>query len=153
MKLLWTARAESDLNEIFDHVAEDSPDRAYRWVSRLRQRARSAAGMPLAGRKVPERDSLREVIEGNYRIVCRRELLDQKGCQVLGEGNAVVNHTTRWRGPYTPTRMTGMPRRCVSGRSRANRGKPGVLDGLELIGFVNVGHEEEDLRARSTRRL
>lgn len=69
MKLLWTDRAERDLNEIFDHIAEDSPDRAYRWVSRLRQRARSAAGMPFAGRKVPERESLREVIEGNYRIV------------------------------------------------------------------------------------
>jgi plasmid stabilization system protein ParE len=45
----------------------------------FRQEARQAAGMPMAGRKVPEidRDDVREIILRNYRIVyliCNEEV-------------------------------------------------------------------------------
>jgi toxin ParE1/3/4 len=71
MKLFWTETARQDLLAIRQYIAADSPTAAKRWVERLRERARNALPAPLAGRKVPEisRDDIRELIEGNYRIV------------------------------------------------------------------------------------
>jgi toxin ParE1/3/4 len=71
MKLFWTETARQDLLAIRRYIAADNPTAAKRWVERLRERARNALPAPLAGRKVPEfsRDDIRELIEGNYRIV------------------------------------------------------------------------------------
>lgn len=71
--LLWTLRARRDLVAIRRHIAHDHPVAARKWIERLRARARAAAGFPLAGRRVPEieRDDVREVIVGAYRIVYR----------------------------------------------------------------------------------
>ena len=71
MKLYWTETANQDLLSIKRYIASDKPTAAKQWVERLRERARSALHAPLAGRKVPElsRDDIRELIEGNYRIV------------------------------------------------------------------------------------
>ena len=71
MKLFWTETARQDLQAIWRYIAADNPAAAKRWVSRLRERARKILHSPLAGRKVPEflRDDIRELIEGNYRIV------------------------------------------------------------------------------------
>lgn len=71
MKLIWTERAKKDLIEIGKFIAKDKAGAARRWVEKLRQRARLAKDMPLAGRKVPEidRNDVREVFLGNYRIV------------------------------------------------------------------------------------
>jgi len=72
MKLRWTRRARADLIEIGRYIVRDKPGAASRWVERLRRRARSAAKQPRSGPKVPEigRDDVREVVTGNYRIVC-----------------------------------------------------------------------------------
>jgi len=71
MKLSWTLRAKNDLLEIGRFIARDKPGASRRWVEKLRQRARKTIDMPLLGRKVPEinRDDVREVFLGNYRIV------------------------------------------------------------------------------------
>jgi toxin ParE1/3/4 len=71
MRLFWTETAKQDLQAIRRYIAADNPTAAERWVDRLRSRARNALHTPLAGRKVPEllRDDIRELIEGNYRIV------------------------------------------------------------------------------------
>lgn len=71
MKLFWTETARQDLQAIRRYIAADSPAAAKRWVSRIRERARKALHSPLAGPIVPEflRDDIRELIEGNYRIV------------------------------------------------------------------------------------
>ncbi len=71
MKLKWSETASRDLLSIRRYIAEDNPTAANNWIVRLRTRARNAVHAPLAGRKVPEfsRDDVREVIEGNYRIV------------------------------------------------------------------------------------
>ncbi|MBW1785158.1 MAG: type II toxin-antitoxin system RelE/ParE family toxin [Deltaproteobacteria bacterium] len=71
MKLLWTETAKQDLLDIHSYVGADNPTAAKRWIERLRDRARSALHAPLAGRTVTEfsRDDIRELIEGNYRIV------------------------------------------------------------------------------------
>ena len=71
MKLFWTETARQDLQAIRRYVAADNPVAAKRWVGRLRKRARNTLHSPLAGRRVPDflRDDIRELIEGNYRIV------------------------------------------------------------------------------------
>jgi addiction module RelE/StbE family toxin len=71
MKLYWTETARLDLQGIRRYIETDNPAAAKRWVQRLRERAQNALHAPLAGRAVPElsREDIRELIEGNYRIV------------------------------------------------------------------------------------
>ena len=71
MKLFWTETAKQDLQTIRRYIAADNPTAAKQWIERLRERARNALHSPFAGRKVPEssRDDIRELIQGNYRIV------------------------------------------------------------------------------------
>jgi len=71
MKLQWTETAKNDLLAIREYIAVDNATAARKWIERLKAKARNIVHSPLAGRKVPEssRDDIREVIEGNYRIV------------------------------------------------------------------------------------
>ena len=71
MRLYWTDNAIKDLQHIRRYIAANSPKNSIKWVKRLRARAKEALLMPQAGRIVPEfqRDDIREVIEGAYRIV------------------------------------------------------------------------------------
>ncbi|EIC20022.1 type II toxin-antitoxin system RelE/ParE family toxin [Thiorhodovibrio frisius] len=71
MELKWTVTAARDLVAIRDYIAADNPRAAQNWIGRLRARGAKIVNAPFAGRKVPElsRDDIREVIEGNYRIV------------------------------------------------------------------------------------
>ena len=71
MKLQWTETAKNDLIAIRRYIAADNVTAAKKWVERLRAKAGNIVYFPLAGRKVPEltREDIREVIEGNYRIV------------------------------------------------------------------------------------
>ncbi|MBY0472439.1 type II toxin-antitoxin system RelE/ParE family toxin [bacterium] len=73
MKVIWSPEAERALYDILDYIAQDSPENAYRFISKLKARADHLARFPQSGRRVPERenDNLRELIEGNYRIIYR----------------------------------------------------------------------------------
>jgi toxin ParE1/3/4 len=72
-RLRWSRRAEADLEEIHDYIADDDPAAAKRWIEKLLERGRKAGIVPLAGRVVPEfkREDLREVFVRTYRIVYR----------------------------------------------------------------------------------
>ena len=71
MKVSWTDSALSQLQAIHDYLAQTSPDYAVRIVDRLTRRSIQIASFPNSGRMVPEfeRDEIREVIEGRYRII------------------------------------------------------------------------------------
>ena len=71
MKVLWTDAAVSQLQAIHDYLAQTSPDYAVVIVDRLTRRSIQIAAFPNSGRMVPEyeRNEIREVIEGRYRIV------------------------------------------------------------------------------------
>ena len=73
MKILWTEHALSCLVEIEEHIALDDPVAAQRWVEYLIRRTAILEQQPHAGRVLPEmpKSTLRELIEGNYRIVYR----------------------------------------------------------------------------------
>ena len=67
----WTKQALSDLEAIGDYIARDSPAIAQLFVNRIINSVIRLESFPLSGRIVPEsrRESIREVIFRNYRIV------------------------------------------------------------------------------------
>jgi plasmid stabilization system protein ParE len=73
MKVFWTEQAFARLAEIEAYIAAADPAAAQRFVARLIRRTDLLARTPLMGRTVPElpESKLRELVEGNYRIVYR----------------------------------------------------------------------------------
>lgn len=73
MRVHWTARGRARLAAICNYIAEDSPHAAAQTELRLLLRSRQMGEFPRAGRMVPEyeRDDIRELIEGNYRLIYR----------------------------------------------------------------------------------
>ena len=54
MKVHWTDTAETHLDAIHTHIAQDSPEYAKRMVARLTRRSQQICQFPFAGRRVPE---------------------------------------------------------------------------------------------------
>ena len=71
MKVEWTESALEQLWAIHEYIAQNSPEYAQRVVDRLTRRTQQIRNFPLSGRMVPEHDrpQLREIIEGQYRII------------------------------------------------------------------------------------
>lgn len=71
MKLIWTREALVKLSEIEHFIAQDSPERAERFVNYLIDRGESLIKNPGIGRIVPEiaNPGIREIIAKKYRIV------------------------------------------------------------------------------------
>jgi toxin ParE1/3/4 len=75
MKVVWSTTALAQLTSIYEYVAKDSQRYALRTVDRLTSRSKQLARFPESGQLVPEYtdSTLREVIEGPYRIIYRIE--------------------------------------------------------------------------------
>ena len=71
MKVVWSLRSVRHLEAIHDYIAEDSVDRASRFVARLLAAPERLSDFPQSGREVPEKPGLglREVLVDSYRIV------------------------------------------------------------------------------------
>jgi plasmid stabilization system protein ParE len=75
-KVEWAAVAESDLKQIIDYLAADSPGNALQIFKKIRQRASGLYAFPERGRVVPELQAqgihtYRELITAPWRIVYR----------------------------------------------------------------------------------
>ena len=70
------------LEEINAYIAQDNPAAALRTTQQIVHRAGQIATFPNSGRRVPDytRTDVRELIEGNYRIIYR---LDTERIDVL----------------------------------------------------------------------
>lgn len=70
-KIVWTEIAIDDLNNIANFHSQYSDNFAGALIKRLFNKPKILKEMPELGRIVPERDheSIRELIEGNYRII------------------------------------------------------------------------------------
>ena len=70
-KITWSKISFEDLQEIEDYIAVDSVTYAQRTVEKIYKRTAILENFPKTGRMVPEleNESIRELIEGNYRIV------------------------------------------------------------------------------------
>ncbi len=71
VKVIWTDFAIEDLRLIHDYISKDSKRYADRFLEKLLERVDQLESFPKSGRVVPEFniDTIREIIEGNYRIV------------------------------------------------------------------------------------
>lgn len=73
VKVIWTDFAIEDLKSIHEHISKDSKLYADRFIEKLIGRVDQLEIFPSSGRIVPEfdKETLRELIEGNYRIIYR----------------------------------------------------------------------------------
>jgi len=71
VKIVWTELSLIDLKEVFDYIAENSQHYASITSSKIYQRVQLIVDNPFSGRIVNEfnEKSIRELIEGNYRII------------------------------------------------------------------------------------
>lgn len=89
-KIVWTDFSVSDLKEIFEYISKDSKRYAENQVKRIKAQTSILTTRPLAGRIVPEleKKEIRELIEGNYRIIYR--IVNNNLIEIL-----TVHHTSR----------------------------------------------------------
>jgi addiction module RelE/StbE family toxin len=71
VKITWTELAIEDLKIIHAYILKDSKIYADRMAEKIIARVDQLAYFPKSGRVVPEfeNDSIRELIQGNYRII------------------------------------------------------------------------------------
>ncbi len=69
-KVRWTRKSLKDLRSIYDYISLDSKIYAIRFIDKIVSRIDQLIEFPESGRMVPEKEdpSIRELIEGNYRI-------------------------------------------------------------------------------------
>jgi len=75
MKIFWSPLAVERLEDVYEHIAFDNKLAAQKLVERIFKKVETLSKNPERGRKVPEtnRDEIREVFEGEYRIIYRIE--------------------------------------------------------------------------------
>jgi toxin ParE1/3/4 len=73
VQIVWTNRARKDLKQISEYISQDSVKYAKSQLDRIFAKAQILTKLPLAGKVVEEIGdrTIREVIEGNYRIIYR----------------------------------------------------------------------------------
>jgi toxin ParE1/3/4 len=76
VNIIWTEYAIEDLRLIHEYVSKDSKRYADRLVEKIIERVDQLQNFNKSGRVVPEFNSeaIRELIEGNYRIVYKISL-------------------------------------------------------------------------------
>ena len=89
----WSSKAENDLNEIIDYIAQDSLEYALSFYEQVREKVENLIKFPRMGRIVPELDepNIRELILRNYRIIYR---IFEKEVQIvrLFHGSRIMDH-------------------------------------------------------------
>ena len=73
VKIVWTELSTVDLKEIFNYIDENSHSYAAITTNKIYETVQVIADNPFSGRIVTEfnENSIRELIEGNYRIIYR----------------------------------------------------------------------------------
>ncbi|MDZ7773183.1 MAG: type II toxin-antitoxin system RelE/ParE family toxin [Balneolaceae bacterium] len=100
MRILWTERAEKQLDQIYSYIATDSLLYAHRTIDQIIERAESLSRNPRKGVKVPEYadETIRQILYPPYRII---HLIkeDENTIEILS-----VLHTSREM-PIEPEKM------------------------------------------------
>jgi len=75
MKIYWSPLAVERLDDIYEYIAADDYGAAQKMVGCIIRRIEKLSKNPERGRIVPEvsRNEIREVFEGEYRIIYRIE--------------------------------------------------------------------------------
>ena len=67
-EITWTAEARRWLQEIYDYIAQDNPDAAYRTVAAIHERAEVLRTFPEIGQRYRDDRQIRVLLYGHYRI-------------------------------------------------------------------------------------
>lgn len=67
-QVVWTTEARRWLQEIYDYIAEDNEEAAYRTVRAIHERAEILLTSPEIGYRYRERPDIRVLLYGHYRI-------------------------------------------------------------------------------------
>ncbi|WP_312392606.1 type II toxin-antitoxin system RelE/ParE family toxin [Chryseobacterium sp.] len=69
----WLKSAKTDLKEIYDFISLDSKKYARFQIEKIQRKTEILKTGNIVGKKVPEieDEKIREIIEGNYRIIYR----------------------------------------------------------------------------------
>lgn len=72
-KIYWTRQAQEDLRAVRLHIARDAPATASAYVRKLRLSVERLRQFPFSGEVISEfeREDLREIVQGNYRVIYR----------------------------------------------------------------------------------
>lgn len=75
MKIFWSPLAVDRLEDIFEYISKDNEVAAKKMITKIFMRVETISKNPERGRKVPEanREEIREIFEGEYRIIYRVE--------------------------------------------------------------------------------
>ncbi len=89
-RLNWTDQSISDLINISEFIAKDSPKYAKITVDKIRLSAKRVRDFPIHGRIVPEINlsEIREIVIGNYRLIYF--IFDKERIDILS-----VHHSSR----------------------------------------------------------
>ena len=73
MKVNWTQKGRQRLQQLYDYIADDQPANALQFIDQITRRAEKLAAHPRSGEIVSkyQRDDIREIYEGRYRIIYR----------------------------------------------------------------------------------
>jgi len=73
MNVNWTRKGRQRLQQLYDYIAEDQPANALSFIDLLTRRVEMLAEHSRSGTIVSryDRDDIREIYEGRYRIVYR----------------------------------------------------------------------------------
>ena len=70
-----TRHAEQDIETVWQHIVEDSPDQAEKFISSLEEHTKTLESFPLRCPIIPESEYLgfeyRHLLYGDYRIIYR----------------------------------------------------------------------------------
>jgi len=90
VKVIWTARSLTDLEEIGTYIAKDSSNYAKLTLEKLIETAKLIENNQLIGRIVLEitQNNIREIITGNYRIIY--QIKEKDSAYIL-----TVHHSSR----------------------------------------------------------
>jgi toxin ParE1/3/4 len=75
LKIFWSPLAVDRLEDIFEYISKDNEVAAKKMIAKIFIRVETISQNPERGRKVPEanREEIREIFEGEYRIIYRVE--------------------------------------------------------------------------------
>lgn len=71
MKIIWSPKAQEDLNRIVTLISHDKKGAALKWAQKVQKVVSRLKKYPQSGRIVPElnRSEIRELIVGSYRVI------------------------------------------------------------------------------------
>jgi len=75
VRIFWSPLAVDRLEDIFEYISKEDEIAAHKMITKIFKRVETLSKYPERGRKVPEanREEIREVFEGDYRIIYRIE--------------------------------------------------------------------------------